>query len=506
MAGVSVALLAVYCLTSPGNVNAVDSWPALGEAAALVDRGSVGFADLDPVVYGDDVRKVLHHATANTAEPTNKYGFGLHVLLVPAYLAARIVSAFTGAARLEAASFTFAFVNPVAAAATAACVLALLVRLGCSIRRSLWTTLAVGLGSFAWPLSGISYFDPVQTALVAAVLLQAVRTRQSGRTGDAWLLGGLVVLAVLSKLAMAPLVGIASLVAIRSAADLRRYLAAGVVSVLVLVAAVAAVNTARFGDPWTSGYEPEQFAIPWLRGLKTLFLSFDRGLVWFFPLLPAALYGLVRLGRSHGRIAVLLALASATYVAMHVTYRHLHGGHCLGPRYLLPLMPILAVGLAESAGVVRGAARPLAGALALGICILWTAPMATSAYFLVDAVRHEVDRAGGTPLDEPVPVTTARLVAAKGITPPDDIPLASFSSSPVAGSVRFAARDNGGFQWWWVKPHPRLPAALRFGAALVIAALAAAGAREISAACARGRRATDRTGAAPPARDGASTG
>ena len=60
-----------------------------------------------------------------------------------------------------------------------------------------------------------------------------------------------------------------------------------------------------------------------------------RGLVWFFPLAPVAFAGVVLLQRTRRWIGTVLLVALPAHVAVYVTFEDVHGGQCLGPRYLL---------------------------------------------------------------------------------------------------------------------------------------------------------------------------
>jgi hypothetical protein len=336
-------LLALFTLTAPGAINAVDVWPVIGEAAGLVELGTFDYQRLDAAQVGVQIEKCNHHGMSGRTEPRNKFGFGLHTGFVPAYLLAKAGAAITGRAPLDVMRTTAAFLNPLAGAAIGAMVLALLFRLGFAVRASVGATLLITVGTFLWPLTGISYTDPLQTAWLVAVFLQALRARDSQRALDLHLLGFLALVTCLTKLSLAPLVACLCLVALPAAGGAWSALAILSVWAPATVLAQGLVSWARFGDPLDTGYASSRmFSTPLLDGLELLFVSPSRGLIWFFPLLPLALFGTWRLWRRERRTVALIAVGAALHVAFHARLEYVHGGHCLGPRYLLPLVPLSA--------------------------------------------------------------------------------------------------------------------------------------------------------------------
>jgi len=145
-----------------------------------------------------------------------------------------------------------------------------------------------------------------------------------------------------------------------------RGLAALAVGALPPLALLAAYNAACFGSPWTlsTAFEAHPafaeltrhgvFGIGWPGpvGLATLLVSADRGLLVWAPVFAFALVGIA----GPRRRAALAALApAAALVLLMAGYPNAHGGWFPGPRYIVPVLPLLAVPLA--AGLERALAR-----------------------------------------------------------------------------------------------------------------------------------------------------
>ncbi len=473
-------LLALFALTSPGSVNAVDVWPVIGEAAGLVELGTVDFKQLDPALVDSRVKTFKLYGLSGRTETRNKYGVGLHTGFIPAYLVAKVGALATGSTPLDVARFTAAFVNPLAGAAIGALLLAALSRLGFAFRTCVAVTLLTTVGTYLWPLTGVSYTDPLQTAWLTSVFLQALRARASQSTRDLHLLGLLALVACSTKLALAPLVACLCLIAVpawRSAG--RSLVALGGWGIATLVFQ-GLVSWVRFDDPFDTGYDSSRlFTTPVLDGLKMLFISPSVGLLWFFPLAPVAVWGSWRLWRRARWLILSIGAGAAAHLVFHARLEYVHAGYCLGPRYLLPLVPLAAPGLAAALEAVPFRARSWVLSAALLLSATWVAPMATVQYFLLDPIAIAVKTAGGTPRNEIEPLAAWRLLAHKTPTGPDRVPLAPFGSGDVAGDIEFSTWDNSGYQWWWIKPHPKLPLAVRGLTAGVLTLLLLAGGRSL---------------------------
>ena len=202
------------------------------------------------------------------------------------------------------------------------------------------------LGTLVAPLAAVS-FEQVPAAMFGfAVFLLAWRRR----AGLAGLVGGGALLVEYETGLILVLVG--GYLAFAGWRLLRGYVT-GLVPGAVLL---GAYNWAAFGAPWHLSYRylansfaAEQstglFGIgrPHLFGLTEVFAG-TRGLLVLSPVLVAAGFGLVRLGRTHRSEAIVAGSVAAVFVLSNCGYFDPYGGSP-GPRFLAAGLPFIALGL-----------------------------------------------------------------------------------------------------------------------------------------------------------------
>jgi 4-amino-4-deoxy-L-arabinose transferase-like glycosyltransferase len=137
-------------------------------------------------------------------------------------------------------------------------------------------------------------------------------------------------------------------------------LAAWFLPFLAWLGAVAWANWVRFGSVWETGYgaEARNYTTPLAEGVGGLLLSPGRGLLWYWPAAFVALAGLVRLARRAPALAAYAASTLLLSLLLFGRYYQWYGGGSWGPRFLMPVLPLLGPGLAllaERAGRSRPA-------------------------------------------------------------------------------------------------------------------------------------------------------
>jgi hypothetical protein len=103
----------------------------------------------------------------------------------------------------------------------------------------------------------------------------------------------------------------------------------------------------RFGAPWRTGYFFATFNHPLVAGLYGLLLSPAAGLFIYVPLLPLALVGLFLAMRRLPLLASTALVLLALRILVYAVWFGWTAYWAWGPRYLVPAMPALAVGLIE---------------------------------------------------------------------------------------------------------------------------------------------------------------
>ncbi len=173
----------------------------------------------------------------------------------------------------------------------------------------------------------------------------------------------------------------------RNARALAALLGPGIVS----LAALAAYHHALYGfyDPRRVYGATREFAVgTFAEGLPGLFFDQEFGLLAYAPLFVLAIPGLLRLARDHARLALAIVGLAAIVVLTAGAWPMWRGGFNPPARFLVPLVPGLALAVA-----VRLKRRVTAGAALLAGWSVWTGLAGAAAPHLV----HR-DRDGTAPL------------------------------------------------------------------------------------------------------------
>lgn len=258
-------------------------------------------------------------------------------------------------------------------------------RRGFGARASLASALVCMLGTPLLPYATSFYGHvPAAAALffALAILDDAAPTRRRVVAQGA-LLATAVGCEYLSAVP-AIVIGIAALV--RAGRGAPRVAAGLALGALPVVLVVCGYHAACFGSPLRTGYsflvDPTfvaghargvlGFETPSWRALMGILLGAERGLLRHFPIAALGLIGVAMAVRAHPRDRMLRAGALA-FVAMllaNAGYYMWWGGASSGPRHLVPVLPVLAFGLAHL--VSRRAWRPafaVVGALSLFVAV-----------------------------------------------------------------------------------------------------------------------------------------
>lgn len=371
-----------YLLTSTGRVRSPDEYNTLYTTESLVLRGSMAVPQAVQLhnFYG---RYDVHGA------PRAAYPPGQAALCAPWYAFGQYVLARLPGVPAEDTDLVVAFSSCLSSATFAALTVAffflLLCGIGVGVRPALLAAAMVGVGTPVFAYSAWLFSEPLSAAIFLGVALYLFGLSREPVGLRAAALAGLVlgfatwvrptnVLAV-GMFAIAVIVRDGK-AALRSAAVLCSGSAIG-------VGALLAHNALLFGSPFELGYPAaaeggkrlNTFNTPMLTGLYGFLLSPGKSVFLFAPPLILALAGLRRLWKQERGVAMLAILFFGIYLLFYAHYTQWEGGYCVGPRYLVPSIVLVCLGLgpvlAEGKPWVKKVALVLvvAGALVQGVSL-----------------------------------------------------------------------------------------------------------------------------------------
>lgn len=268
--------------------------------------------------------------------------------------------------------------------AVAAYLVARLIReLGFDRRASLWGMGFYGLGSSAIIYARGDFAQPLEGLLWTGALIAAVRFRRTLATRYLWFASGLVFYAILTR----PIEGVFLVPAVLLVVALEERSGGGValhwtrLGPIVLGAALAVavtllVNWARFGDPLTTGYEPQEgWRVPDRTRVLGVLISPARGIIWEFPALLLVPLGVRTVWLTRWRwVAVAIGGVVLVQLANVTTWLMWWGGWNWGLRLFTPANPLLAVLAGIGAGALRPSWRPWVPGLLLIAGLVWASP------------------------------------------------------------------------------------------------------------------------------------
>ncbi len=331
---------------------------------------------------------------------------GVSLLAVPVWAIGRAVAGPTPSPRALAVGAWASTVLTVGVP----CALALVALMACGVALGLsrvqaaLLAVAFGVATLAWPYATLMYGHALLGALLLgafALLLTAPPPLAPRRLAlAAMLLAVGVTVEYTAVLGALPIVAFAF-----TRAPWRRVLVAGVVGALGPAVILAAYHAVAFGGPATLPYEfstqPHRhlgafmgLGAPDPHALWSILGSSYRGLFYAAPWLLLALPGAVLLWRA-GQRATVLVCGSITllFIWMNASLVDWQGGWAMGPRYLVPAIPFLALLVAGVLRALPTAPRPrrlmLAGMglAALGSTYLMLAGTAVKPEVPTDVMR-----------------------------------------------------------------------------------------------------------------------
>jgi hypothetical protein len=343
----------LFLLTSSGRVRTIDEVSADFEVESIATRGTTAVPQA--------VESNLFFGKYDRAgKPQPPYGFGQAILTIPWYAAARFLSSeLPGIPAGEKNIFLDAVLTASSAtfSALAAVFLFLIFsRIGISTSKALLATLLFALGTLNFAYSAYFFSEPqVAASLLAATLVLFASETASpislGRGALAGLAIGFALWVRPTHIVVVPIFLLAIF------AQDRKESFSGLLSFATVVGIFGAAyllrNFVLFGNVLDFGYPNIAeggkkilgFDTPLLSGLYGFLLSPAKSVFLFAPPLLLAIPGLRPLWNRRRGLAVLATIGPLAYLLFFSRYTQWEGGYCVGPRYMLPAMVLLCLGL-----------------------------------------------------------------------------------------------------------------------------------------------------------------
>ena len=344
-------LFSAYLFTYTGYIQSSDGLSMFATVESMVRRGEI---DSNQLLW----MGIQQGSFGPDGELYSRKGVGAGLL---AYPLVWLAQQWPGVGLVQAALL----LNPLLTAWTGALLYRAGRRLSWSVGTSTATALLFGLATMVWPYTQTFFSDPVCGWGLFAAFYGLFGYSQVGRkryllgSGVAW---GLTYLARSVNLITLPIFLAALVVALHrrhgkagplswNITTLRRLLSQHwrpLFSFLlpVVLAGLLSLwwNALRYGNVWDSGYvESESFSAPWLFGLFGLLLGPARGFFWYSPILLLGAFGIRWFWRQARWLLLVIALLSAVYFLLYGKWYMWHGGYSWGPRFLVPILPFLAL-------------------------------------------------------------------------------------------------------------------------------------------------------------------
>lgn len=388
-----------YLLTSTGRVRTPDEYNTLYTTESLLFHGTTAVPQA--VALNNFYGRLDLHGQPRAAYPPGQAFICMPWYAVGQYVLARLPGVPHNPPYNDDTDLIVAFASCLSSATFAALTVTffflILVGIGIPQRAALTATAMLGLATPIFAYSAWLFSEPLSAAIfIAAAWLLFARRGGISISLQAAAIAGLI-------LGLSTLVRPTNVlaVAVFAAAVLARDRKAGAKTAFVLclscaigIAILFAHNALLFGSPFAFGYPTvaegakrlNSFDTPILKGLYGFLLSPGKSIFLFAPPAILALVGLCALYRRDRGLATLAILLPLADLFFFAKYSQWEGGYCVGPRYLVPALVFLCLGLGPVLAHPSARTKILAAVLFILGALAQAISLATS--FMEDQAPH----------------------------------------------------------------------------------------------------------------------
>jgi hypothetical protein len=357
-------LLSLLLLTAGGRIAPQDEETTFRMTANLIEYGRTTITEqtfaVAPQTYPGFLPRTQPRELLTTWAVPGRDGQkypqfmpGQAIVNIPLYQLGRLLSGESLNLRsLILSHWTTSLFNSIVIALTGWLVAMFASHFGYSQRLSVGLGLAYALCSMVWPYTGTYFSEPLIALLILLAAYAVFRARDSAHVLW-WLslagmaLGLTVFIRERSAIMIPPFILYVYLCHRRA---VWRGWAAFFAPLVMFGAVIGLLNWTRYGSPLTFGFSALQhttFTTPLVLGLYGLLISPGKGLLLYNPIAWAGLIGLVIMFRTRRKEAILFVLIVLAEVLFFATYEFWTGGWNWGPRYIMPVLPLLVLATGE---------------------------------------------------------------------------------------------------------------------------------------------------------------
>jgi hypothetical protein len=342
----------LFLITSSGRVRTIDevSVDLQTESLALNGNTAVPQAEALGTFYGKRDR---------WGQPRAPYGTAQAVLVLPWHFAGRILRGvlpgIPGRSKDLFLDAVVASSSATFAALAAALAFLIFCRLGIDVRPALCAAVMIALATPLFAYSAWFFSEPLVAVLLLAAALVLFTGEAAACSTESAAIAGIFLGVALwvrpSHLIATPLFFVALLIRDRKKALVAAFALAAVVG--IFGGAYLLRNQIYFGNAFEFGYPDvaeggrhlNTFQTPLASGLFGFLLSPGKSVFLFAPPIVLAIAGVRRLWKRDAGLAVVATGLPLIYLLFFARYTQWEGGYCVGPRYLVPALVVLCLGL-----------------------------------------------------------------------------------------------------------------------------------------------------------------